>query len=548
MEFNFSRHGLKGIEKKVQRLFEIIPGATSWAIIIGMIILSFWEEELAAVIIIAFYLYWLMRIFYLTIFLILSYNRLSIEKGVDWITRARGLGNFDDYLKGLQALVPGIKLKDRLSRLFHRKELESFKKRNIEIPALDDIYQLVIIPIANEVRSVVEPGIRSIAASTFPSRKILIVLALEERSPETVKEGVYGIQAEFKNSFFDILVSVHPNGIPGEARVKGANASHAAREAAEFLKSKGIAFKNVIVSCFDSDTVVKPVYFACLTYNFMVCPDRYRASFQPIPVYYNNIWDVPAFARVIEAGSSFFQLIEATNPEKLVTFSSHSMSFAALVEVGYWPVDMVSDDSAIFWKAYIHYDGNYKVVPIYTTVSMDIVAADSWRKTVINEYKQKRRWAWGVENFPIVMRGFLKNNKIPFYNKIRLGFKLFEGHISWATWAFLLTFIGGLPALFAGKAFQHSVLYYSAPRVAGIIFNLASFSLVTSIILSILLLPPQKVRYRILHRIIFALQWLFVPVIFLFLGAIPALDAQTRLMMGKRMEFWVAAKKRENTK
>ena len=548
MEFNFSRHGLNGIEKKVQRLFEIIPGATSWAIIIGMVILSFWEEELAAIIIIAFYMYWLMRIFYLTIFLILSYNRLSIEKGVDWMTRARGLGNFDNYLKGLQTLVPGIKLKDKLSRLFHRKELESFKKRNVEIPILDDIYQLVIIPIANEARSVVEPGIRSIAASTFPSRKILIVLALEERSPETAKEGVYGIQSEFKNSFFDILVSVHTDGVPGEARVKGANASHAAREASEFLKSKGIAFKNVIVSCFDSDTVVKPEYFACLTYNFMVCPDRDRASFQPIPVYYNNIWDVPAFARVIEAGSSFFQLIEATNPEKLVTFSSHSMSFAALVEVGYWPVDMVSDDSAIFWKAYIHYDGKYKVVPIYTTVSMDIVAADSWRKTVVNEYKQKRRWAWGVENFPIVMRGFLKNNKIPFYNKIKLSFKLFEGHISWATWAFLLTFVGGLPALFAGKAFQHSVLYYSAPRVAGIIFNLASFSLITSIILSILLLPPRKVRHRILHRLLFALQWLFVPVIFLFLGAIPALDAQTRLMMGKRMEFWVASKKRENAK
>ena len=27
------------------------------------------------------------------------------------------------------------------------------------------------------------------------------------------------------------------------------------------------------------------------------------------------------------------------------------MSFTALVEIGYWPVDMISDDSAVFWKA-----------------------------------------------------------------------------------------------------------------------------------------------------------------------------------------------------
>jgi len=69
----------------------------------------------------------------------------------------------------------------------------------------------------------------------------------------------------------------------------------------------------------------------------MICPDRLCASFQPVPVYHNNIWHVPGFARVVETGSSFYQLIECTNPEKLVTFSSHSMSFKALVEVNYWP-------------------------------------------------------------------------------------------------------------------------------------------------------------------------------------------------------------------
>ncbi|OGW75016.1 MAG: hypothetical protein A2Z72_04445 [Omnitrophica bacterium RBG_13_46_9] len=341
-----------------------------------------------------------------------------------------------------------------------------------------------------------------------------------------------------------MLFVLHKDGVPGESRVKGANVTYAAKKAAGYLTEKGISFENVIASCFDSDTVINPEYFACLTYNFMICPDRYRSSFQPIPVYHNNIWDVPGFARVLEAGSSFFQLIEATNPEKLVTFSSHSMSFKALVDAGYWPVDMISDDSAIFWKAYIRFDGKYRVIPMYTTVSMDIVAGNSWWKTVINEYKQKRRWAWGVENFPIVMRGFMTNRGISFYNKFRLSLKLIEGHIAWATWAFLLTIIGWLPMVFANLGFNRTVLYYSAQRITGTIFNLSSFSLLVCIILSLRLLPKRPVKHPILKRLGLTAQWVTIPIIAFFLSAIPALDAQTRLMLGKRMEFWVADKKR----
>ena len=34
-------------------------------------------------------------------------------------------------------------------------------------------------------------------------------------------------------------------------------------------------------------------------------------------------------------------------------------------------------------------------------------------KTVVNTYKQRRRWAWGVEGFPIVMLAFLRDRRIP---------------------------------------------------------------------------------------------------------------------------------------
>ena len=214
--------------------------------------------------------------------------------------------------------------------------------------------------------------------------------------------------------------------------------------------------------------------------------------------------------------------------------------------MNYWPIDMISDDSAIFWKAYLHYGGNYRVIPLYTTLSMDIAATNSFWKTIRSVYKQKRRWAWGVENFPIVLRGFLQSNKISVYNKIRHTFKLFEGHISWATSGFLLTIICWLPALLAEREFTRSVVYYTAPHIAGTIFNLASFSLLISIFLSIGLLPKKQTRFSFLMNLGHAIEWLFVPLILVIFSSLPALDAQTRLMLGRYMEFWVSDKKRKN--
>ena len=544
MKLHFSKENLSPIERRKQRLFEILPGFTTWSILIGMTVFALMKPLWAAMIIIAFDLYWLMKLVYMTIFLLLAYFRLKTEEDTPWTEQIRHADRYNDYLKTDTKRPSALNLGKYLSWRRHHEELELLKTSGNPPPKSKDIYHLIIYPIAKESRDVIEPGIESLSRQHFPARQMLIVFAVEERAPEKVKHDVLAIKDKYQNLFLDVQVIFHPDKIPGEARVKGANVTYAAREAVEYFSAKKIPFENVVASCFDADTVVGHDFMACLTYYFMVTPNRYRTSFQPIPVYHNNIWQVPGFARVVETGSSFFQLVEATNPEKLVTFSSHSMSLKALVEVEYWPVDMISDDSAIFWKCYIHYEGDYSVVPIHATLSMDVAGSHQWWDTIKSVYKQKRRWAWGVENFPIVMRLFLQSKKIPLYDKIRHAFKLFEGHVSWATWGFLLTFIGWVPILCAQQEHTLSVISYNAPRVMTTIFNLASLSLVISIILSISLLPRHNLKLPLREKIKHALEWSMIPFILFFLGSLPALDAQTRLMFGKYMEFWITDKHR----
>lgn len=546
MDFRFSRHGLSKQERRLQRFFEILPGLTSWSILIGMMFLAFRDPILAALIIIAFDMYWLLRIFYGIVFLLLAYLRLWIEQPTDWLSRARALDRAEKYYGGLKNL-PSRDGREKASLWVHKREVSRLVKSGNFSPAFEDIYHLVLIPVVKEERNVFEPGIAGLANGPYPAKNILVVLAVEDRASEEIIRGAKEVQEKYKECFLDFLLVYHPDGIPGEARVKGANVTFAAKQAAKHLKQLNISYENVIVSCLDADTVVSEQYFSCLSYHFMVNPNRYRASFQPIPVYHNNIWEARGFAKIMEMGASFFLLTETTNPEKLVTFSSHSMSFKALVDIDYWPVDMISDDSSIYWKAYNYFDGDYRTVPMYVTVSMDVVDAGSWWATAVSVYKQKRRWAWGVQEFPIIMRAFLKNHNIPVLRRIRLSFRFFERHIAWATWSFLLTIVSWLPAFLAQREFSNSFVYYSSSRITSIIFTLSYATLIILFFLSLCLLPKTKVKFSFLRHVGFALQWFLLPFTYILFSALPSLDAQTRLMFGRYLEFQVTGKRRKPT-
>ncbi len=493
-----------------KRLFEIIPGFLTWMTLGSLFILAFIRPLWVAIFVITFDLYWVIRISYLTLLLIFAYRRLGQDKKIDWLKESQSAGCVD-----------------------------SLEYKNI--------YHAVLFPAYKEGLDILIPSITALEQANYPKDKMIVVVSVEERAGVEMWNNVLLLKEKFKGHFFAFLVTRHPDNIPGEVKVKGANATWGAKALKGFVDSKGIDYEHVIISCFDADTCAEKEYFGCLAYHYITNPERTHSSYQPIPVYNNNIWHARSIARILELGSSFMQMIETMRVEKFVTFSSHSMSFKTLVDVGYWPVDMISDDSVIYWKCFLYFDGNYSVIPMYVTVSMDVATERGIIPTIVKQYKQKRRWAWGVENFPYVMMGFMENNRIPLLKKARRAFNILESHYTWAVWAIIITFIAPLPLIFGGGLFRQTAIGYNLPSVAAALFRVSLFTIFVCMFISIKLLPPRPKDVKPQKRIVMFAQWIVSPIVAALLGSTPAIDAQTRLMLGKYMQFYVTSKSRKQT-
>ena len=316
---------------------------------------------------------------------------------------------------------------------------------------------------------------------------------------------------------------------------------------AEIIDKENIPYDHILVSVFDIDTIVRPSYFFALSYKFLTVSKPYRASYQPVPVYHNNIWGAPFFSRVAAASNTFWQMMMQIRQEKLVTYSSHSMTWKALVDIGFWSTKMVSEDSRIFFHCLIHYKGDYRVEPLYVMVSMDVTADKSFKKTAISLYKQQRRWAWGAENVAYLIFNFLKMKKEPGTDRKKIWNQIWiqiYGFHSWATSALIIAVIGWLPMLLGGDRFNSTVLSGNLPVITSSLMNLAMIGMILSAVVSNLLLPKRPKKYSAWKNVAMVVEWIFVPVTIIIFGAIPCLDAQIRLALGKYMGFWVTPKER----
>lgn len=489
-------------DRFIYRCLEIFPGAFSWLTLLGVVFLSWFRPVWIAIFIIAFDFYWLIKVTYLSIHLVASYKQLKRHLRIDW--------------------------------LWHCQRLNHFK----------DIYHLIILPTYKEGLLIWQSTLQALIDSDYPKEKMIVVLALEKRAGQDFQKQAEIAKREFGHKFFRFLITVHPDDIIGEIAGKGSNETWAGRKAKKLIDKLGLAYENIICSVFDIDTCVHPKYFACLTYHFLTSSNPHYASYQPIAMYNNNLWDSPAIMRVIATSNTFWQMMQQERPEKLCTFSSHSMSFKTVTEIGFWQENIVSEDSRIFFQCLFHFKGKYRVVPLFIPVYMDTVLADTYWQSVKNQYKQQRRWGWGCENIPWVLFHSLKTKGIPLWIKLRHCFDQIDGFHSWATNALIIFALGWLPLALGGERFNQTILALNLPQATRYLMTLAMIGMVVSAAISMLLLPARPKHQKKFKFAFMLLQWLFLPITIIFFGAFPALDAQTHLMLKKYLGFWVTEKVR----
>ncbi len=493
---------LEGKDRIIYRLFEIFPGFLSWATLILVVYLSWRHPVFIAFFIIAFDLYWLLKTIFLSLHLRSGFKETKKNLKIDW-----------------------------------------FKKLKAEKNGWNEFYHLILLPFYNEDFEIVKSAVDSLKNANYTKDKFIIVLAYEERAgkiPERIAKDVVDI---FKNDFHGIYAVKHPAHLKGEIAGKGSNIAYAGRWAKEnIIDKEKIPYNKVLVSAFDIDTVIWPDYFSRLMYVYLSVPEPEKASYQPVPFYINNIWKAPAVARVISFSATFWHTLQQERPERMTTFSSHSMPLQALIDVDFWQKNVVSEDSRIFWQCFLRYDGNYRVEPLFYPVNMDANVAKTFWQTMINQYKQQRRWGYGVENIPYFLFGFLHNKRISFAKKFKYAFVIIEGFHSWATNALIIFMLGWLPLYLGGEAFNKMVLAYNLPQFTKTLMTFAMVGIVSSVVLSLAILPPKPPEYGKWKYAMMVLQWPLLFVTIIVFGSLPGLDAQTRLMLGKYMGFWVTPK------
>ena len=522
-----------GKRSKRYRFFEILPGAVSWTVIFLPIILSFFNPTLAAWFVILFMAWWTMKAVTLSVRVVQGYRKLQRFLSVDWQEKL-------DELDDLGHSLDHYKQRDNLSQMdeWHYERMLEVASYGDDAPKSKDIYHAVFVAVANETRDIVEPTIKSVIDSQYDTKKLMLVIAYEGRTGKQVEEMAKSLVHTYQHHFAHATAIKHPDGLPHEVIGKGPNISYAARKFEKYLNEQKIDPKNVLLTTLDADNRTHPSYFAHLTYIYIVTEDRKYKSFQPIPMYTNNVWDAPAPSRVIATGSSFWWIIQAIRPHLLRNFSAHAQPMDALIETDYWSTRSIVEDGHQFWRTYFRFDGKHDAIPLFVTIFQDAVLAESLPKTLKAQFIQLRRWAYGASDIAYFAEyAFNGKSKIPLFDRISKFLRLMEAHVSWATAPLILAFAAWTPILVNPDG-RDSIIAHQLPLIASRINTFIAAGILVTAFLTLKILPPRPPRYRAHRTVLMAAQWVLIPVTSILYGAVAALYSQTRLILGKYLEVF----------
>ncbi|MBI5621029.1 glycosyltransferase family 2 protein [Candidatus Gottesmanbacteria bacterium] len=482
---------------KSRRFFEILVPGASWLLITMPLWLSFSHPAMVAYLIITFDVYWFYKSFTLAIHAIRSFLILQAHVKIDWLSQARA------------------------------------------IPQFNNLYHAVIIPQYREPIHILRRTLENLAKQDFPRKRLIVVLACEDKDPHARETGTL-LKREFGPSFGHFLVTRHMLHL-GEVAGKSSNMAWAAKHLVAALKSWHIPVSQVTVTSCDADALPHPKYFSALTYQFLTDPDRRFHFYQGAILFYSNIWRIPLPTRVLNTLGSIWNLALLSQQSRFINFSTYSLPLETAASVGYWDVDVIPEDYHLFFKVYFALGEKVTTRGIFLPVLVDAAESRTFLGSLVNQYEQSKRWAWGVSDIPYVIRGVFLNSHIALHDRVRRLLFLMEHHVFWPSNWFILTLGSAIPPIL-NPAFGRTVLGHNLSQISSGILTLSAIFLLVVVVIDLQAKPPRPKEFASWKLPFLYLQWLTLPIVSFFLAALPGLDAHTRLMLGKRLEYRVTEK------
>lgn len=508
MQLDFAQNFMKFIRRyfrrhpiRTKRALEILPGFFSWS----LILFPFWGSLIiptfVAYYVITFAVYWLYRSVTMAVLAVISHFKIKAARQFDWI--------------------------EDLKKTYPRR--------------FDKIHHLIIIPTYREPIGTLQRTLTALTQQTYPTKNLHVMLSFEQREGERAEQKARLLQEEFGQAFGNLWTTFHPD-IEGEIKGKSSNTAWGARQAKQkLIDEQQIPIEDVTITSEDADAAFHRYYFAAITRNFLAEKNPHNTIWQGAIVFYNNIWQVPAPIRVLASIFSVIQMHILMRSDRLINFSTYTTSLKHVVEIGYWDTDVIPEDYRLFFKSYFAKGGEFVAKPIFLPIYADAPQSSTRWKTLVNQYEQLKRWAWGVSDDAYIIKQYILAKGIPFWDKTVRVLKVIEDHFLWPVNWFAITISAFLPPLL-NPEFNRTVLGKTLPQVTSTLLTIALLSMVVIFIIDAANRPPRPNRRNILSYIIQPLEFILLPVVGFFFTALPGLDAHTRLMLGKYIEYKVTEK------
>jgi len=415
----------------------------------------------------------------------------------------------------------------------------NFKKKLTFLKNKTEIKHFIIVPNYKEPLYKLEITIESFIKNDYACQDIFLVLAFEERENEARKKA-QTLMNKYRHKFGDILIAYH-NLVSNEVPGKASNQTFAAKLVDQYTRQKKWSPKNILITVCDADSQLPKNYFSYLTYEFLKDKEKLYHFFWAPVLLYNNFWQLPFFVRMQATMSSILRLAFLSQKDNLIQISTYSTNLWLLKEVDFWDVDIIPEDWHVYFQAFFKFGKKVKTIPLYTIINGDAVYSGGLTKTLINRYEQEKRWAWGVSDIGYVIRRSSNSPHIAYWDKLKKILFLIENHLLWPTSFFILTISASIPPLI-NPLFKRTVLGFLLPQMAGIILTLSTLMLILYIYLDIKLRQRLNQKISVLSLPFLFIQWYLLPVVSFFLSSLPALDAHTRLLFGKKIKYKVTEK------